>query len=501
MKTIDRFVLRAYIGPMILTFLIVMFVMMMNVMWRYIDELVGKGLDGSVIAELMIYAVTTMVPIGLPLATLFAAIMTMGNMGENYELLAMKSCGMSLLRILRPILIVTVFISIGSFFVANNLVPYAHRQMQALMWDINQQKQTIEFRDGLFFNGIPNMSIRVEKQDKETGLLTDVLIYDNSDTQGKMSTTIAESGYIRLSDDKRYLLVTLYNGENYEQKRGGYRWLDESELVRNYFEEQNMVVETSGFAFSRTDSDDFSQTGSSKNLVDLEHGIDSLNKKFDQLNSETFRPFVHTIFENDAELIKDTLLIPNKRYELGAYNVSLRDSINDLPIRDKERLWSSATSNARVARNSFSWEEETSKGTLDELYRHEIEFHKKIALPVSVMIFFIIGASLGAIIRKGGLGLPIVVSVSFFVVYYVIIMMGEKMAREGTLTAFQGMWLSTFILFPVAVFLLYKATNDSNLFNADWYLVRLKRVKALVLKVIGILKNRDNDIKQKESLL
>ncbi len=211
MKTLDKFILKSYIGPMVLTFFIVAFIFLMNFLWRYIDDLVGKGLEFGVILELLGYAAAMNIPMALPLATLFAAIMTMGNLGENNELLAMKSAGISLPRILAPLVVLVVFVAIGGFFATNNLVPYCWKQMNALLADIRQQKQTIEFTDGAFFNGIDDMSIRVGHQDKETGRLNDVLIYDtrNQSKNGTMSTTLADSGYIRLSDDKRYLLVML----------------------------------------------------------------------------------------------------------------------------------------------------------------------------------------------------------------------------------------------------------------------------------------------------
>ena len=219
MKSIHKLVLKSYLGPMILTFFIVMFVLMMNFVWRYIDELVGKGLSAGIIIELMSYAMANMIPMGLPLSMLLAAIMTMGSLGENYELLAMKSAGMSLVRITKPLIILVGFIAVGSFFIGNDLVPYANRKMYSIIYDIRQQKQTLEFQDGLFFNGIDNMSIRVGHQDPETHLLRDVLIYDNRQANGNMNTIVADSGYIRLSDDKRYLLVTLFHGQTYEQAR------------------------------------------------------------------------------------------------------------------------------------------------------------------------------------------------------------------------------------------------------------------------------------------
>ena len=221
MKTIHKLVLKAYLGPMVLTFFIVMFVLMMNIVWRYIDELVGKGLSAGIIIELMTYFMANMIPLGLPLAMLLAAIMTMGNLGENYELLAMKSAGMSLIRITKPLIILVSLISVGSFFIANNLVPYANKKFFRTIYDIRQMNQTLEFQDGLFFNGIDGMSIRVGHQNQETGLLTDVLIYDNRNASGNMTTTVADSGYIRLSDDKRFLEITLFNGERYELRASG----------------------------------------------------------------------------------------------------------------------------------------------------------------------------------------------------------------------------------------------------------------------------------------
>ena len=210
MKKLHQLVLKSYLGPLVLTFFIIIFILMMNFVWRYIDELVGKGLEPTVILELIMYATINMIPMGLPLAILLATIMTMGNLGENFELLAMKSAGLSLMQIMKPLFWVIGIISFGSFFIVNDLVPYANKKMFSIIYDIKQQNEALEFQDGLFFNGIDDMSIRVEKQDPKTKLLKGVLIYDNRAKNGDMTTTIADSGYIRLSDDKRYLLVTLF---------------------------------------------------------------------------------------------------------------------------------------------------------------------------------------------------------------------------------------------------------------------------------------------------
>ncbi len=273
LKTIHRLVLKAYFGPLLLTFFIVTFVLMMNFVWRYIDELVGKGLDAGVIIELICYATINMIPIGMPLAMLLAAIMTMGNMGENYELLAMKSSGMSLMRIMKPLIIVVGLISIGSFFVVNNLVPYANKKMTSIIYDIRRQKQVLEFQDGLFFNGIDDMSIRVGHQDPVSGLLYDVLIYDNRTANGNMTTTTAETGYIRLSDDKKYLLVTLYNGDNYQQTRNN-QWYTRNELRHDTFDVQNAKIAMDGFDFQRSDNSGAIGGSQTKNIVELQRDID-----------------------------------------------------------------------------------------------------------------------------------------------------------------------------------------------------------------------------------
>ncbi len=474
MKTIYKFILKSYISPMVVTFFIVMFVLMMNFVWRYIDELVGKGLDMGVITELMLYAMANMIPMGLPLATLFAAIMTMGNLGENYELLAMKSAGMSLPQILRPLAIVILFVSVASFFVANNLVPYANKKMFSILYDIRQQKQALEFKDGLFFNGIDNMSIRVGHQDPETKLLTDVLIYDNRKPGGNMSVTAADSGYIRLSDDKRFLLVTLYHGETYNMTRD-IQWYDKSSLDHYIFDEQNGMIPMEGFDFKRSDESGFSSNSQTRNIVELERDIDSLDRLVNQSATGSYGPLLQDyLFRNYPELFVDSLLATVEGHQ---HPMLVEDSIKGLRTREAGKIYNDAYKQALNSSNVLTFDETASKDSLNKLYRAKVEWHRKMSLPVSIMIFFLIGAALGAIIRKGGLGMPVIVSVAFFVIYYVISLTGEKMTKEGTWEAFIGMWVSTYILFPVAIYLTYKATNDSNLLNMDWYIIKYRQLK------------------------
>ncbi len=479
MKTIHKLVLKAYLGPMLMTFFIVIFVLMMNFVWRYIDELVGKGLDAMVIIELICYATVNMITMGLPLAMLLAAIMTMGNLGENYELLAMKSAGMSLPQIMKPLIIVVGLISIGGFFIINDLVPYANRKMFSIIYDIRQQKQTIEFQDGLFFNGIENMSIRVETQDPKTKLLRGVLIYDNRNANGNMTTTIADSGYIRLSDDKKFLMVTLFNGETYEQTRSN-KWYTQSTLRHHVFDRQDGTIPMEGFDFQRSDESAFGGSSQTRDIKELQHAIDSLDLMVNEATASSYDPLLkQQIFHKDNTILAavgDSLYIDRS----DRHKSLSTDSIPALPTRTKNDIWQSARNAAKSSRNMFAFDESTAKEALNQLYRSKNEWHRKLAFPVSIMIFFLIGAPLGAIIRKGGLGMPIVISVIFFVIYYIISISGEKWAREGDWSSLMGMWISSIILAPIAVYLTYKATNDSSLLDTDWYYGKYKHYTELI---------------------
>lgn len=475
MKTIHKLVLKAYLGPLIMTFFIVTFVLMMNFVWRFIEDLTGKGLSADVILELIFYATINMIPLGLPLAMLLAGIMTMGNMGENFELQAMKSAGMSLMRIMQPLIIVTFIISIASFFLVNNLVPYAYKRSMIILSDIKRQKQVLEFKDGLFFNGIhEDMSIRVEHQDPETGLLHNVLIYDSRSQGGNMTTTMAETGYIRLSDDKKFLLVTLYNGDNYQQTRNS-RWYTKNSLRHDKFDVQDMAIRMEGFDFQQSDNT-MINSSQAKNIVELQHAIDSLDVTVEEAIARSYDPLLRdNLFTNDIQVLQlpDSMKIDKSEFT----DVYLLDSLPKLTMRERNEIWKTAKTMAQNSRQSFSYDEGSAKDGLNQLYRSKNDWHKKLSLPFSVIIFFLIGAPLGAIIRKGGMGTPIVISVVFFVIYYVISLSGEKMAKEGTWSSFSGIWISSFILTPIAIYLMIKATNDSSLLDTDWYDAQFKKIK------------------------
>ena len=480
MKKIHKLVLKAYVGPLLAIFFIVQFVLMMNFVWRYIDELTGKGLAVSTIAELFICGSINMIPLGLPLAMLLSAIMTLGNIGESFELLAMKSAGLSLMRILRPMLVVVGLVAVGSFFISNNLVPYTNERMYDILYDVREQRQELKFQDGIFFNGLPDMSIRVEHQDPNTQLLRDVLIYDTRAENGDMTTTLADSGYIHMSDDKAYLYVTLFNGQTYEHTRSS-QWYDRNTMREHQFERQDgtFPMNEVGADGGRNTQYTESQT---RNMIELEELMDSLQVTIDKSSLSAYVPMLkQNIFP------RDTTIIPNDsiRYNRSEYKAfNFYDSLKNISMREHAKVYSLALNASRSAQGTHSFDEYSSKTALTQLYRAEVEWHRKLTLPVLIIIFFVIGASLGAIIKKGGLGTPIVISVIFFVIYYVISIPGEKMAKEGTMESVVGMWFPLVLLAPIAVYLLRKATNDTSLLDMDWYDVKLRKLRRSISKRI-----------------
>lgn len=487
MVRIHRLVIKAYMGPLAATFFIVLFILMMNFVWRYIDELTGKGLDFFTISELVICATANMIPLGLPLALLLSSIMALGNLGENFELLAMKSSGMSIMRILKPLFIIVALISVFSFYLTNNIVPAANQRMYDILFDIREQRQELQFQDGMFFNGLPNMNIRVGHQDEKTNRLEDVLIFDTRDASGDMSTTVAESGYIHMSEDKSYLYITLHNGSTYEHTRSG-QWYDKNSIRIHEFTRQDATIPIDKVTAPEGNMDREFTESRTRNMSGLEDLMDSLQLQIADYNVKSLTPLVkRQIFKRDTTIFPDDSV----QFDRSAFKpISFYDSINDLSIRERAKVYQSAYSSARSAQGSYSYDEQSSKIPLTQYYLSLNEWHRKLTLPITILIFFMIGAPLGAIIRRGGLGLPAVISVIFFVIFYVISIWGEKMAKEGTWDAMYGMWLPIPIFMLVAIYLTVKAKNDSSLLDTDWYDVRIRRIAKRIKRLFK--RNKSN---------
>jgi lipopolysaccharide export system permease protein len=407
----------------------------------------------------------------LPLATLLASIMTMGNLGEFNELLAMKAAGIPLQRIMRPLIILSIFISIGAFFAANNLMPLAYKNIFALRDDISRTKEEIRIPTGIFYNGIDNYSLRVEDRNEETDMLYDVMVYNHSARRGNTSVTLADSGALRLTEDKKNIIFTLYSGESYEE--GDRQSSADTSFVmqRIKFEKQDIIIELTNYAFQRRDGDRFGNDVMAQGLSSLAHRRDSLDSLYSIAHSQFLKRMLITGGLTYA-LQLDTA---NKQEFKGYF------PLDTLPNPEEHPHYADLMNRAIGKVDQLS--NQVDAFVVEEfqihlpLRRTRVEWYRKFTVAFACFIFFFIGAPLGAIIRKGGLGTPVIVSMLFFVVYYVIDISGKKLATDGSVSAAMGTMISALVLLPIGVFLTYKATTDSALFNKDAYLVFLKKIR------------------------
>lgn len=492
LKRLHYFVLKSFFTPLLLTFFIVIFLLQMQFLWKYVDDLVGKGLSIGVLAELLLYASATFVPLALPLAILLASLMTFGNLGENNELTAMKSSGISLWQIMYPLILLMGVISVLAFFYSNISLPYYNLKFRALLFDIQQHRPELQIKEGVYYNGVEGYTIKIGKKNYKTNMLYQLKIYDHTQNMGNTSVTVADSGTIKVTADNRTLIITLYDGESYvdmpEDRRRSYA-VRSYPFRRDRFKQQEITIPLEGFDFQRTQEDLFRNNYQMMNLSQLKYSIDSMNReiKGDVLslksNLTVNNLFPSKIFNSVSKQPNDTLPpikdFCNVRF-LYYYLLKTRS--------EKSSVISMALSEARSVRSTLQTEAEVRRSKMIRLRKHEIEWHKKFTLSLACVIFFFIGAPLGAIIRKGGFGLPLVISVVFFVLYYIVNLTGEKMARESFWPTWQGVWLASMVLLPIGLFLTIKATNDSVVFNLEFYYRMVDRAREFFLKVFGLFK-------------
>jgi lipopolysaccharide export system permease protein len=477
----------------------------MQFLWKYIDDLAGKGLSFNILAELMFYVSASLVPMALPLAILLASLMTMGDLGENNELTAMKASGISLQRIIAPLVAFSFALAVAAFFFANYVVPFTNLKMISLIYDITNQKPELQIKEGIFYNGIEGYSIRVGKRE-QNGLLHQVRIYDHTKSNGNTSVTIADSGYIKITSDKKYLIVTLFKGYNYTEEIDSRRRNTGKTYPfrRDKFAKEEMHIELTGFGLHRSDENLFRQQSKMLSLRQLNGNADSLKMELNYRAKQTeknimgyqimrykpsafhnmqspYTPKTDTIKKNIPK--KDTI----KKDTTKSY--SFETAYSQLNISQKISLVGQALMNARDLKTSLSSAAAFAENYETRIRKYEIEWWRKFTLSIACFIFFFIGAPLGAIIRKGGLGMPVVISVFFFVIYYIISLMGEKFAREGLVSTAFGMWFSGIILLPTGIFLIHKATRDSAILNIDTYLLYVKRI-------FKIFKKSQSSVKQ-----
>lgn len=475
MKTLHRFVLKTFFGPFMLNFALVMFVLLMQFLWKWVDALVGKGLEWTVIAELIFYIGVGLMPLALPLAMLLSTLMAMGNMGENNETLALKAAGVSLVKIMAPIFYAGSLITIGAFFLSNNIVPYVNLKAYSLLYDVQKKRPELQIREGVFYNGIDNFSIKIGEKDEKTNLLKRLHIYNHSRNEGNVEVTYADSGYMKVTNDQRYLIVTLYSGNTYQEvaSQGNPQAYQQKPFRHTSFAQQQIILELNNYKFDRTDESLFKNHERMLDITQLTKAKDSLSKQRDFKLHIYLSSIIRSGYFRKANELDTTA----KDKELKKFKAFKSDSIfNSLAMGKKLEIIESALSSAKATQQyivSNSWD---LQANTEQINRLDVERHKKFTLSLAALLFFFIGAPLGAIIRKGGFGMPIVVSVLFFIAYYVISITGEKFARESVWSIVGGTWFSSFILLGIGIFLSYKATHESQLFNTDAYKAIFKKL-------------------------
>lgn len=460
MKKLDKFILKAFLGPFVAILLVVVFVLMMQFLWLYIDELVGKGLGLKVIAEFLFWGVCTILPLALPLSTLLASMMTVGNLGENKELMAIKAAGISLARVLVPICVSSFIISIGAFYAGNNLVPKAYNEIFTLRDDIGKTKEEIKIPSGTFYEGIEGYVLRVNRQN-DAGMMYGVMVYDHTGNKGNTALTIADSSTLRMSRNKDYLLFTLFHGTNYQEtNKKAYR--DTSlELQRIDFARQEIVIPLKNYAFEKSDTSRFGDQAKSQNLAELLVSKDSLDTKLRDMREVKYRYLSKASYFLHADQL-DTASHKNDR------SLFVSDGPMDWESASEEyAAYNEILSNAREMQQDIKNFERDSYESMFYVRRMDIEILKKFAQALACFILFFIGAPLGALIKKGGLGTSAIVSVLFFVLYWVVDITGTKLARDGEISASVGVFISSYVLIPIGLFLTWKAINDEEVFNTD----------------------------------
>ena len=489
--------LQSFLPLFMMTFFICLFIVLMQFLWRYIDDLVGKGLSVDVIAELFFYAALTMVPMALPLAILLASLMTFGNLGERFELTAMKASGVSLFKTMRPLIVLMSFVAIGAFFFQNNVLPIAQTKMWTLLYSMRQKSPEVEIPEGTFYDQIPGVNLYVEHKDPNTGMLYDLMIYEVSKGFDNARIILADSGKLSFTENKTHLYLHLYKGEQFEQlqSQAEVSAAGRSKTVpyrRESFSEKEIRVAFDA-NFSRMDESAMQNQYVGKNMSQLLETIDTINQTVDSIGNVYAKDIKEAPYFGISYYQKK--YVNHKLTNVPQNQVMLRDTLNlDTLMLSKGNSFArtyitQALNKAKRHKQDYEFKSLSMAEQRKSIRRHDIEMQKKFTLSFACIIFFFIGAPLGAIIKKGGIGTPLVISVILFIIYYIIDNTGYKMARDGRIEVWIGMWLSSAVLLPLGVFFTHKAMHDSALFNLDAY-------RNLYRRLLGIKDTRHFELKE-----
>lgn len=453
-KKLDIFVLKSYLLPLLITFFVTTFLLLMQFLWRYIDDLVGKGLELRIILELFFYAAMGLLQMSLPLSVLCASIFAYGSMGDTNELIAIKSAGVSLSRMMRPLIVFNVILMLGSFVYANNVLPYSNLRLWSLMFDVRNQRPEMNIKEGVFFDGIEQVRLKISSKNPDNNMMYDMMIYDHRDNNGNTSVIIADSAMMRVTDDKQSLVLTLFHGESYEDviDRSNPEVYKKRRPFRQYsFDKQQVLFELEDYAFSRTNVDLFKHNSQMQNVLQLDYMIDSLTLNYKEHNERSFKQY---FINNVCKVREEGDSLPYVNVDTLSRNFSNVDSVAVIMKA------------LNVARSSSSFLLAAIDTKLDQekgLNKLRIEWHKKFTLGFVCIIMFFVGAPFGALVRKGGFGIPVIFSFIFYLLYYILTMIGEKSVKAATISPWVGMWYPILIILIVGVYFTRLAINDKGL--------------------------------------
>ncbi len=498
MKKLDVYLLKAYLQLFAGTFFICLFIFLMQFTWRYVNDLIGKGLSADVLAQFFWYATLTLVPMSLPLAILLAALITFGNFGERLELLSMKAAGISLFRVIQPVFIFVILLCVGSYFFQNKVTPEATKQLGALVWSMKQKSPELEIPEGRFYNEIPGYNLFIERKDPDTGMLYGIMIYSLTSGYEDAQIVLADSGRLQSTADHMHLKLTLYGGERFQNmtSQGGEMMKASVPYMRETFREEVDLIKFDD-NFSVMDANLFAGDAATKDIHSISRGIDSLTHLVDSTGHAIYDNNRQTLFMRDLPKgLKDSAEVVAKVPQQMPFDSVMAK----IPNAKKQEIWKNATFRTSQLRSEYETRSFLTKEDNASLRKHKIEWNKKFTLSVACLVFFFIGAPLGAIIRKGGLGMPVVVSVLIFIFYYIVNVSGEKMAKTGEWDITFGVWLSSLVLAPIGAFLTYKSNKDSTMFNIEGYTLPLKKLWKQIKK-FSVLRFIKSKLKKKKTEL
>ena len=464
-KKLDKLILKSFLGPFIVTFFIAFFVLMMQTLWKYLDDLVGKGLDFATISQFLWYASASLLTLSMPIAILISSIMTFGNLGESFELVAIKSAGISLLRFMRPLVFVAVLLSGITFLFANYVIPYTQLKFVTLYNDIFYKKPAFDLKEGVFFTHIPTYAIKIGRKDADGKTIHNVLIYEQSNSI-QDNCIVAETGVMTVSPDKKFLEFNLQNGFRYQER--GNSSDSSTEYIRLGFKTFKKLFDLSALQIGKTSDTIYQGNFKMKSIRLLNKGLDSLNKIDDSLYKK---------MNNEVDRYAHYLKISDSTWKKNIAAAKPQSIDKLIPDSARSNVYESALNTATFMRNSIQTNNAEIINKKTDIKFHKLEWHRKFSLSLACLVLFFIGAPLGSIIRKGGLGMPLVVAIIFFLIFHLLNMFGEKFVKEEITSPFVGMWLAIFVLVPIGIFLTYKAMHDSQLFSKEFYNRVFKRFR------------------------